>query len=199
MSSTRREYTSDDHWAAAAALLTCSSETSAARNCGIPLMTMRGWIKQEWFQEILSKIKQEHERAYLASCHALITAGTKKALKALEEGEVVIDKNGAERRRPVSAKDAAVIASIFINHKRVMENKPTSISATSGNMKKLEEQKAMFEKMASASGASSETDSSSTKDIPNANVTVPSPEWVPGRETAPEHSPDLAGSDSPRS
>lgn len=145
----RREYSPEDHWIAASAILTAPSEAAAARMAGIPVHTLRYWIKQDWFQEILGKIRQEHERVYLATAHAIVMKGMKRAVDALEHGEVVIDKNGNERMKPVTAKDAAVIASMWMNHKRVMENKPTSISATS-NSKKLEDQKAMFEKMANA-------------------------------------------------
>lgn len=165
----RREYGPEDHWMAASAILTASSEAGAARQAGIPVHTLRYWIKQDWFQEILGKIRQEHERVYLATAHSIVMKGMKRAIDALEKGESVIDKNGQERMRPVGAKDAAVIASMWMNHKRVMENKPTSISGSS-NVKKLEDQKAMFEKMAKMTQKESDNHVQSNERL------IPSPE-----------------------
>lgn len=164
----RREYTAEDHWMAASAVLTAMNEAAAARQAGIPVHTLRYWIRQEWFQEILGKIKSEHERVYLATAHAIVLKGMKRALDALENGEDVVDKNGQVRKRQVSAKDSAVIASMWMNHKRVMENKPTSISGTS-NSKKLEDQKAIFEKMATGSPTPTKTENTSD----GVNIPVP--------------------------
>lgn len=62
----------------------------------------------------------------------------KKSAKSLEDrlehGDLIIDRKGKERRKPISAKDLTVIMAIATDKDRILRGEPTSISAKATNL-----------------------------------------------------------------
>lgn len=149
--SENRTYSDEDHWNAVAAYLSTASFAKAADIVGMPYDTLRGWSKQDWFADIAGKIKKEKEAIYLANTDEIIRLGFGVVIDRLKNGDSILGKSGKIIQKPVGAKDAALITSVFIDKNRLMNNQPTSIS---GNINaKLEEQKKFFENMAKAKQA----------------------------------------------
>jgi hypothetical protein len=117
----------------------------ASRACDIPLTTLHDWKKTEWWGALAESIRNEKEDEHHAAFSRIIDKATKRAEDALEHGEtkLVKTKDGYEERRvPVGAKDALMIAAISYDKKRLSENLPTSITQSEGSkgiQAKLEE------------------------------------------------------------
>lgn len=140
-----REYSDEDRWKAVAAYISTASIAKASELVGMPYDTLRYWSKQDWFADIAGKIKKEKEALYLANTDEIIRLGFGVVIERLKNGDTILGKSGKVVNKPVGARDAALITSIFIDKNRVMSNLPTTIS---GNINaKLEEQKKFFEKM----------------------------------------------------
>jgi len=108
----------------------------AAKATGIPASTIRDWAKTEWWLEATALVRSEKEAELYAGFTRIIFIAIEKVEDALKNGEVklVKTKEGYEERRvSPTAKDAAVIAGIFHDKKRLIENLPTSITQTDSN------------------------------------------------------------------
>ncbi len=109
--------------------------TKASEICGIPLTTLYDWKQTEWWDALAEEVRSQKEEEHHAGFSRIIEAAIKRVEDALEHGEtkLVKIKDGYEERRvPVGAKDALMIAAISYDKKRLSENLPTSISASTG-------------------------------------------------------------------
>ncbi len=126
--------------------------TKASEACSIPLTTLHDWKQTEWWEQLTEEVRNEKEDEFRAAFTRIIDAANKRVEEALEKGEakLVKTKDGYEERRvPVGAKDATMIAAISYDKLRLSMNLPTSISQSSGNsgiQAKLEELSRKLEK-----------------------------------------------------
>ncbi len=94
---------------------------------------------------LAESIRNEKEDEHHAVFSRIIDKATKRAEDALEHGEtkLVKTKDGYEERRvPVGAKDALIMAGIAYDKKRLSQNLPTSITqsdSSKGIQAKLQE------------------------------------------------------------
>ena len=71
-----------------------------------------------------------------------------ETLDRLEHGDVVLTRDGDERRVKMKGKDAATIAAISTDKRQILLNQPTSIRGESQGMEALAEQfKALAQRM----------------------------------------------------
>ena len=107
----------------------------ASKACGIPLTTLYDWKQTEWWESLAEEVRSQKEEEHHAGFSRIIEAALKRVEYALEHGEskLVKTKDGYEERRvPVGAKDALIMAGISYDKKRLSENLPTSITQSDG-------------------------------------------------------------------
>jgi hypothetical protein len=128
------------------------SLAKTSKACRIPLTTLYDWKQSEWWVPLTDEVRNEKEDEFRAGFSGIIETALFRAKDALEHGDtkLVKTKEGyQERRVPVSAKDAIVMAAIAFDKLRLSENLPTTISKTTdsqGIQAKLEELSELLER-----------------------------------------------------
>lgn len=116
--------------------------TVACKLTGIPINTVNKWAREEWYQDVIDLIKARLDYELDSTMTAVIHKGASEALDRLENGDVVLDRDGNQVRKPVSGKDAIMIAAIAYDKRALGRGKPTSISeslTTDDRLNKLKE------------------------------------------------------------
>jgi transposase-like protein len=123
-----QSHSNEDKSRGVSAYVSTGSFTKASRITGIPETTLRFWAKQDWWSE-------ESHRANQADADELKSTATRIAKRAfveledrLENGEVVFDKEGNANVKKVSARDAAIIAAVAIDKRKVLLDQPNQVS-----------------------------------------------------------------------
>jgi len=119
------------------------SLTKTSKACGIPLTTLFDWKQSEWWPELSEQIRSEKESEFQPGLSRIITSAIREIEDRLEHGDVrlVKTKPGHEQKRvPISAKDATMVAAISYDKLRLSLNLPTSITTTQKNLAELSEE-----------------------------------------------------------
>ena len=115
---------------AAAAFLIHGNVSKASDATGIGKTTIRDWQKQEWWGPLCEEVRAEKEHEFQAGFTRIVQAAIGQVEDRLTHGDVKLVRGSEgheERRVPVSAKDAVVIAGIGYDKLRLSLNLPTSI------------------------------------------------------------------------
>ena len=122
---TGSKYTDDQRMQAAMVYAIKGTTTAVERELGIPNQTISDWRRHEWWNEAVSRLREEKQDLYIAKYGELIEEGTRIALEKLPEA---------------SARDAMIIAATANDKLRLALNQPTSITSTSSTMQALMDQ-----------------------------------------------------------
>jgi hypothetical protein len=142
-------HSNEDKSRGVSAYVSTGSFTKAAAITGLPETTLRFWSKQDWWDE-------ECRRANQADADEIKSTATRIAKKAFGEveerlqfGDTVLDKEGNLVRKPVSARDAAIIAAVAVDKRKVLLDQPNNVSVQNST-EKLAQLMEQFMKFASA-------------------------------------------------
>lgn len=91
---------------------------------GIPDQTLRFWMKQEWWKEGMLQLKAEDSTQLEDAATTIAKMGGEIVKERLTNGDHVLTKGGEIIRKPVSARDAAVITAIAIDKRKVLQEEP---------------------------------------------------------------------------
>lgn len=120
----------------------------ACRTTGLPYQTYVKWIHKEWYRQCMELIKVEFDNQLDAS----LTSTTHKAISELddrmENGDVVLDKEGKEMRKKMSGRDLGVTFATIFDRRQLLRNKPTSVSESKSTKEVLDGIAGRFEEMA---------------------------------------------------
>lgn len=129
----------EDKLRAAFAYIITGNSVDASKLCNVPDRTIREWAESTWWSELVAEAKT----AKNVELDAMYTRIMAKAIGQVEEridnGDVVIDKNGNQVRKSVNAKDLAIIASIFQDKRAIVRGEPTSISRRINERERLKQ------------------------------------------------------------
>lgn len=123
-----------------AALGHCGKVAELAK---IPESTVRAWRKTAWFKELLDEIHEENDEKIDAKFTNLVEKSLDQLGDRIENGDYVLDKFGELHRKPVGARDLALVTAINIDKRQLLRGKPTSRSesvTTEGRLANLAEQ-----------------------------------------------------------
>ena len=123
------------------------SRTSEAT--GIPKTTIRDWRNTEWWVQLSEEVRAEKEHEFQAGFSRIVESAIGQVEDRLQNGDAKLLRGAEgheERRVPVSAKDAVVIAGISYDKLRLSLNLPSTIRASSDN--NLENLARKFEEIA---------------------------------------------------
>lgn len=119
------------------------SLTKTSKACGIPLTTLFDWKQSEWWPELSEQIRSEKEHEFQAGFSRIVQAAISEIEDRLQHGDVrlVKGKDGyQERRVPISAKDATMVAAISYDKLRLSLNLPTTISSSQKSLTELSQE-----------------------------------------------------------
>jgi hypothetical protein len=95
------------------AYLATGSYRAASAATGIPVPTLHLWMRDPANEHVLDEARRIHARAAAVDAQAVWRQATAHVAEALENGDWRVSPKGDAIRLPVSAKDAAYIASIM--------------------------------------------------------------------------------------
>lgn len=94
---------------------------------GIGEATIRGWKSQEWWLDIQSAIVREQDETLDVKLTNLVDKAVDSVNDRLEHGDYIYDtKRGSLVRKPVNAKDLAIVTAITIDKRQLIRGLPTS-------------------------------------------------------------------------
>lgn len=95
----------------------------------IPEKTIYAWVKQKTWPEIMDEVRRENLELIEGRLCSVVEKATWALLDRLENGDVVVNARGEERRIPVKARDLGTIAANFLDKLRIHRNQPTNVTA----------------------------------------------------------------------
>lgn len=123
----------------------------ACKTTGISIHTLNRWAREDWYNEVLDLIRGKLDQELDASFTGVIHKAASEALERLEQGDWVW-KDGSLVRKPVSAREAMLIAGIAYDKRALQRGRPTSISESVSTEERLEQLAQKFREMASIEG-----------------------------------------------
>ena len=123
----KRSYSLEDKYRAAAAVVASGSVEGASRQTGIPASTIRDWGKDEEFKKFGQEIRAEYGDEIKSNLAQIVKEGTDQIRDRIKDGDYILDKNGELKRRPMSGRDLTITAGVAFDKLRVLEGQPTQI------------------------------------------------------------------------
>lgn len=134
----------------AVTIFACSGNaTEVQRLTGVPSATFRGWLKEEWCQRLLDEIRSENDQVIDAKFTQLVESALDKLGDRLQNGDFVVTRHGDLVRKPVGARDLALVTAINIDKRQLLRGKPTSRQETVSVENRLEKLVTHFTQLAS--------------------------------------------------
>ena len=90
----------------------------------IPQRTLNDWAMQPWFATLLAEVRAEKGAELDGSYTRIIHEATDQLLDRLKNGDAYV-AGGEVKRKPVSARDLALVAAISFDKRQLSRNLPT--------------------------------------------------------------------------
>lgn len=119
---------------AACAYVMLGACTRVAEVIGIPERTINDWTHTEWWPALIDQARAAKQDEIDAGLQEVLDQGIKQTLDRLKDGDYVYVQ-GDLKRKPVSARDAAIVTAVAFDKQRILRNLPTSISSSGGESK----------------------------------------------------------------
>lgn len=117
----------------------------------VPAATIRKWKQQEWWRDLLAKVRYEKDAEFDAKMTGIIDKTLTKIEEGLEKGDQYIDRRTGETRyRPINATQAANIQEKIFKQRQLIRGEPTSRTET---LNSREMMKNLFESFRKFAGA----------------------------------------------
>ena len=113
---------------AAFAYIITGNSVDASAICGIPDRTIREWTECSWWSDLVTEAKNSKNTELDALYTRIIEKAVRGVEDRLENGDAVTAKGGGVERKPVSARDLAIIAATFQDKRAIVRGEPTTIS-----------------------------------------------------------------------
>ena len=98
------------------------------------------WLGQEWWNETLESVRQEIDSESLARQRHIVELADSAVISRLINGDERLQRDGTISNVAVTARDAALIASISRDKLRIAEGKPTRITADLASLMRLRDE-----------------------------------------------------------
>jgi hypothetical protein len=119
-------YTDEQRREAVAQYVVLGNWRKVAEATGIPQRTLGDWSKQPWFHTLFAEVRAEKGAELDGQLTRIIHKATDQLIDRLENGDPVLI-SGEIRRKPVSARDLAMVAAIVYDKRALLRDDPTSI------------------------------------------------------------------------
>jgi transposase-like protein len=119
-------YTDEQRREAVAEYVVLGNWRKVAEATGIPQRTLGDWAKQPWFHTLLAEVRAEKGAELDGQLTRIIHKATDQLMDRLENGDPVLIA-GEVKRKPVSARDLAMVAAIVYDKRALLRDDPTAI------------------------------------------------------------------------
>lgn len=124
------KYSDETREKAVTLYMACGSELQVSELMSIPRETIKEWRKTQWWRDEMRLQLAERDFKMQQNFGVVIEEAADIVRDRLKNGDVVVDNKGNERRRPVGARDAALIAAIFHDKRRDARNQEVKLEET---------------------------------------------------------------------
>jgi hypothetical protein len=125
-----------------------TSMSAACELTGLKYKTVERWLTKPWFLECVNIARARIDNELDNKFTGIVEKGASNLAEQLEHGESVLQRDGSLIRKPVSAKDTAIITSIIFDKRNLLRGKPTSVTHTQSTTEKLSELQERFQQFA---------------------------------------------------
>jgi hypothetical protein len=109
---------------------------TVAAATGIPQRTLNDWALQPWFGTLLAEVRAEKGTELDGAFTQIIHAAIEQLLDRLKNGDPVMVA-GQVKRKPVSARDLALVAAITYDKRALARGRPESAPEKGFNLSEL--------------------------------------------------------------
>lgn len=129
--------------------------TGNSRRCAeivkIPEGTIRAWKETQWWNEAMSRVVAEKDESLTFELAALVDKAVAAVNDRLENGNYIYDtKRGEMKRKPIDAKELAIVTAIAIDKQQLLRGKPTNRTEAISQSERLKELQDQFRKFTKA-------------------------------------------------
>lgn len=125
----KRDYSEEEKREAVVLMFTLGTQSAVSEALDIPQRTISDWMKTEWWAEYHRQMVVGNRDEFGAVFRRIVKKSASELEDRLEKGDLMRDRKGKLRRKPISAKDLTVIMAIATDKDRILRGEPTSISA----------------------------------------------------------------------
>ncbi len=147
ITATGKHWTGKDRVRAVAAYLVLGNMARVSDELGIPLGTLNFWKTQPWWFEQVEKIRRDEDVEIDSTFTKIVKRTQEIILERLENGDKVLAKDGSLVSRPVSARDAALVAAISLDKRKALREVPQSEQNKIGMQERLNKLEMQFTKL----------------------------------------------------
>lgn len=147
----RDRYSDKEKMEAACYYATTGNSRRTSEMTKIPEGTIRAWKTTEWWAEIQARIIKEQDEELSSNLTKLIDKAVGEINDRLTDGDYVYNpKLDKLVRKPINAKDLAVVAAITVDKRQLLRGQPTSRTETVSENERLKRLMTEFKKFANA-------------------------------------------------
>jgi hypothetical protein len=133
-----KHWKSTDKIKAVASYLVLGDASKVEEVTGIPAGTIRYWKTQPWWFDLVQKVAREQDEKIQSRFTNIINKTQEVILDRIENGETIITKDGKLVQKPISAKDAAIIAAISVEKRKILRDSDRQTSEDLSTKERLE-------------------------------------------------------------
>jgi hypothetical protein len=118
------------------------TKSLACKMTGISRHNLTRWAREQWYNDAVELIRDKIDEELDSSLTAVIHKGAREVIDRLDNGDYIMDKEGKLIRKPLSGREAMLIAGIAHDKRSLKRGKPTTISenvSTDSRLDKLAE------------------------------------------------------------
>jgi transposase-like protein len=162
---TRTAWQDSDKNRAVATFKATGNLAKTSRITGIPERTLFLWIKETWWGEKMQQLKAEDTAELEDSFTSIAKLSTDVVKERLTNGDFILNRDGQLVRKPVSARDAAIVGGISVQKRKELSEQPQRSDelGTAERLLKLVEQFARFANATEIKGVLKSTEHAQSK------------------------------------
>jgi len=113
-----KHWTDRDRLKVIAAFSVLGNATKVSEITGVPPTTINYWKTQPWWFEEMEKLRKAEDETMISGYGKIMQKTIEKLEKRLEEGDIVLLRDGTQVAKPVSAKELAYISTNATNSRQ---------------------------------------------------------------------------------
>jgi hypothetical protein len=91
---------------------------------GVPSGTIRQWKTQEWWPQVIDRIRQEHDDELDVHFTKIVDKTIEQINDRIDKGDYIYDvKKGELVRKPMGGKELGIVTSIFVDKRELIRGK----------------------------------------------------------------------------
>ena len=134
-----KKYTVEEKLQAAMAYLITGNSVDAGKVCGMPDKTIRDWTREAWWSDFIAEARRDKNDELDACFTDIIHKAVGEVRDRIQAGDPVVQKDGTISRKPVSARDATLVAAVLVDKRAILRGEPTRISKSISEKDRLKD------------------------------------------------------------